>query len=150
MRKKSGKEGRRPAWLSKDLLVEPKRKKEMHRQWKQGHASWEEYRDAARVCRDGIRKAKAQLELNLARDVKNHKKGFYRCVGQKRKTKENVHHPPHPPPIKKTGDLATRDMEKAEVLNDFFPPFSLAITVPTSLKSLNLKAGTGGTKSLPS
>ncbi|KAK4806997.1 hypothetical protein QYF61_000326 [Mycteria americana] len=29
-RKKSGKEGRRPAWLSKDLLVELKRKKETH------------------------------------------------------------------------------------------------------------------------
>ncbi|XP_069631230.1 LOW QUALITY PROTEIN: uncharacterized protein [Haliaeetus albicilla] len=112
-RKKSGKEGRRPAWLGKDLLVELKRKKEMHRQWKRGHASWEEYRDAARVCRDGIRKAKAQLELNLARDVKNHKEGFYRCVGQKRKSKENVRHP-HPPPIKKTGDLVTTDMEKAE------------------------------------
>ncbi|KAK4807034.1 hypothetical protein QYF61_000363 [Mycteria americana] len=79
-RKKSGKEGRRPAWLSKDLLVELKRKKETHSEWKQGHASWEEYRDAARVCRDGTRKAKAQLELNLARDVKNHKKGFYRVL----------------------------------------------------------------------
>ncbi|XP_069631231.1 LOW QUALITY PROTEIN: uncharacterized protein [Haliaeetus albicilla] len=120
MRKKSGKEGRRPAWLGKDLLVELKRKKEMHRQWKRGHASWEEYRDAARVCRDGIRKAKAQLELNLARDVKNHKEGFYRCVGQKRKSKENVRHP-HPPPIKKTGDLVTTDMEKAEGLGEQSP-----------------------------
>jgi len=30
------------------------------------------------VCRDRIRKAKAQMELNLARDVKDNKKGFYR------------------------------------------------------------------------
>ena len=149
MRKKSGKEGRRPARLSKDLPVELKRKKATHRRWKQGHASWEEYGDAARVCRDGIRKAKAQLELNLARDVKNRKKGFYRCVGQKRKTKEKVHHP-RPPPINKTGDLVTTDVEKAEVLDDCFPPFSPAVTVPTSLESLNPKAGTGGTKSLPS
>lgn len=140
---KSGKEGRSPAWLSKDLLVELKRKEEMRRRWKQRHASWEEYRD-------GVGKAKAQLELNLARDVKkNHKKGFYRCVGQKRKTKENAPHP-HPPPIGKTGELAPTDMEKAEALKDFSPPLSLAITVPASLKSLNLKAGTGGTKSLPS
>jgi len=27
------------------------------------------------VCRDRIRKAKAQIELNLARDVKDNKKG---------------------------------------------------------------------------
>jgi len=42
------------------------------------------------LCRDGVRKAKAQLELNLARDAKNNKKGFYRYVSQKRKIKESV------------------------------------------------------------
>jgi len=36
------------------------------------------------MCRDAIRKDMAQLELILARDVKNNKKGFYRYVGQKR------------------------------------------------------------------
>ena len=51
-------------------------KKEMHRQWKQGHVAWEEYRDAVQMCRDGIRKAKAQMEMNSARDAKNNKKGF--------------------------------------------------------------------------
>ncbi|KAK4806906.1 hypothetical protein QYF61_012627 [Mycteria americana] len=75
--KKSGKDGKRPAWMSQDLLVKLKGKKETHRQWKQGQVSWEEYRDAARLCRDGVRKAKAQLELNLARDAKNNNKGFY-------------------------------------------------------------------------
>ncbi|KAK4829708.1 hypothetical protein QYF61_006083 [Mycteria americana] len=49
-----------------------------------------EYRDAARLCRDGFRKAKAQLGLNLARDAKNSKKGFYRYVSQKRKVKEGL------------------------------------------------------------
>ena len=42
----------RPAGQIKD-------EKEMHRQWKQGQVSWEEYRDAASLCRDGVRKAKA-------------------------------------------------------------------------------------------
>ncbi|KAK4811145.1 LOW QUALITY PROTEIN: hypothetical protein QYF61_019776 [Mycteria americana] len=140
MCKKSGKEGRRPAWLNKDLLVKLKCKKEMHRQWKQGYASWEEYRDTAQECTDGIRKAKAQLELSLARDAKNNKKGFYRYVGQKRKIKENV-----PPLVNKTGELVTTDMEKAEVLNNFLPQFSMVISLPTSLKPLNLRAGTGGT-----
>ena len=64
----------------------------MHRQWKQGQVSWEEYRDAAQLCRDGVKKAKAQLELNWARDAKNNKKGFYRYVSQKRKLKESVPH----------------------------------------------------------
>jgi len=69
------------------LLVEVK--KEMHRQWKHGQLSCKEYRDAAWLCRDGVRKAKAHLKLNLARGAKN-KKSFYRYVNQKRKVKENI------------------------------------------------------------
>ena len=51
-------------------------KKKMHRQWKQGQVLQEEYKEAARLCRDGVRKAKAQLELNLTRGAKMNKKGF--------------------------------------------------------------------------
>ena len=40
-------------------------KKKMHRQWKQRQVSWEEWRDAVTLCRNGIRKA--QLELDFAR-----------------------------------------------------------------------------------
>ncbi|KAK4824620.1 hypothetical protein QYF61_016926 [Mycteria americana] len=91
------------------MLVKLKRKRELHRQWKQGQVTCEEYRDAARLCRDGVRKAKAQLELNLARDAKNNKKGFYRYINYKRKVKESV-----PPLMNKNGDLVSTDEEKAE------------------------------------
>ena len=57
--KKSDKEGKRPAWLSRDWLVKLKGKKEMYRQWKQEQVSLGECRDAAQLCRDGVRKAKA-------------------------------------------------------------------------------------------
>lgn len=40
------------------------------------------------MCGDGVRKAKAHLELNLSRDAKSNNKGFYRYVSQKRKVKE--------------------------------------------------------------
>ncbi|KFQ55458.1 hypothetical protein N334_10646, partial [Pelecanus crispus] len=112
--KKSGKEGKKPAWLSRDLLVKLKSKRERHR-WEQGQGAWEEYREAAQLCREGVRKAKARLELNVARDVKNNKKGFYRYVNQKRKAKENIL-----PLMNKNGDLVSTDEEKAEVLNNFF------------------------------
>ena len=85
---KSGKEGKRLAWLSEGLLVKLKDKKEMHGS-RDGYPG-KTIRDAARLGRDGIRKAKAQLELNLARDAKNNKKGFYRYVSQKRKVKKSV------------------------------------------------------------
>lgn len=37
-----------------------------------------------------MRKAKAKLELNLTRNAKNNRKGFYRYVNQKSKVKEVV------------------------------------------------------------
>ncbi|KAK4817803.1 hypothetical protein QYF61_027854 [Mycteria americana] len=73
------------------------------------------FRHARNSNRDGVRKAKAQLELNMARDAKNSKKGFYRYVSQKRKVKESI-----PPLMSKTGKLVTRDEKAAEVLNNFF------------------------------
>jgi len=42
------------------------------------------------LCRDEVRRAKAQLELNLARNAKNNKTGFNRYVNQKRKVKESI------------------------------------------------------------
>ncbi|KFQ59414.1 hypothetical protein N334_04442, partial [Pelecanus crispus] len=113
--KKSGREGKRSAWLSQDLLVKLKSKRELHRQWKQRQVSWEEYREAAQLCREGVRKAKAQLELNLAREVE---KGFYRYVNQKRKVKESV-----PLLMNKNGNVVSTDEEKAKVLNNFFASF---------------------------
>jgi len=85
-----GKEGKGSAWLGQDLLVKLKSKTELHRQWKQGQVTRKEYSEAAWLCRDGVRRARAWLELNLAKDAKNNKKSFYRCVNQKRKVKESV------------------------------------------------------------
>ena len=101
--------------MNKELLDKLKHKKEAYRGWKQGQAAWEEDREIVRAARDQVRNAKALIELNLARDVKGNKKSFYSYVGDKRKTRENVG-----PLRKETGDLVTQDMEKAEVLNDFF------------------------------
>jgi len=62
-----------------------------------------------------VRKAKSLTELNLARDVKANKKAFYRHVSGRRQTRENVGLL-----WKEAGDLVTQDVEKAEVLNNFF------------------------------
>jgi len=59
----------------------------MHRQWKQGQVSWEEYKEAVRLYRDAVRKAKAQHELNFARDARKNKEGFYRFLNQKKSTR---------------------------------------------------------------
>jgi len=77
--------------------------------------AWEEQKNAIWTCRNGIKKAKAQIELNLVRDVKNNSKGYYRCISLKRKSKESVPHL-----MNEKGELATMDMEKAEELKEFF------------------------------
>ncbi|KFW68190.1 hypothetical protein AS28_13777, partial [Pygoscelis adeliae] len=114
-KRKSGKNARRPAWKNKELLDKLKHKKEAYRGWKQGQVAWEEYREIVPAARAQVRKAKALIELNLARDIKGNKKRFYRYAGDKRKTRKNVG-----PLWNEMGDLVTRDTEKAEVLNDFF------------------------------
>lgn len=78
---KKGKEGKRPALLSRELLFRLKGKKQMHRQCELGQVTWKEFRDAVLLCRDKVRKAKAKPELNLAGDAKIDK-SFYRCVKQ--------------------------------------------------------------------
>jgi len=69
---------------------------------------------AAPLCGDEVRTAKAQLELNLAKDAKNNKKGFYRYVSQKRKIKESIS-----TLMNKNDNLVSTD-EKAEVLCKIF------------------------------
>ncbi|KFV08917.1 hypothetical protein N340_13153, partial [Tauraco erythrolophus] len=114
-KRKSGRNTRRPAWMNKELLDQLGHKKKAYRRWKQGQAAWEEYRAIIRATRDQVRKAKALIELDLARDIKGNKKNFYRYVIDKKRSREDVG-----PLRKEMGDLATQDMEKAKVLNDFF------------------------------
>ncbi|GAB0210007.1 hypothetical protein GRJ2_003466500 [Grus japonensis] len=114
-KRKSSNSTKRPPWMNKEVLGKVKQKKEGYRGWKQGQVAWEEYRETVRAARDQVRKAKALIELNLARDVKDNKKNFYRYVSDKRRTRENVG-----PLRNETGNLIIQDMEKAEVLNDFF------------------------------
>ena len=48
--KKSRKGGRRPSWLNKKLLEELRWKRKVHGMWKEGQATWEEYRNVVRAC----------------------------------------------------------------------------------------------------
>ncbi|XP_065411777.1 uncharacterized protein LOC135973241 [Chrysemys picta bellii] len=115
MCRKNSKYGRRPAWLNSEILADIKRKKEAYKKWKIGQMTREQYKNIALACRSEIRKAKSHLELQLARDVKSNKKGFFRYVSNKKKVKESVG-----PLLNEGGNLVTEDVEKANVLNAFF------------------------------
>jgi len=101
--------------MSKELLAKLKWKRKVYRMRKEGQATWQEYRNIVRACREAMRKAEAHLELNLASDVKDNKKGFFRYISSKRKTRDNVG-----PLLNKVGALLMEDADKAELLNAFF------------------------------
>lgn len=96
---------------------------------KKGQATWDEYKDTVRVCRNEKRKAKAHLELDMARKVKNNKKGFFKYITRKRKTGENIG-----PLLNGVGALVRTDTEKAELLNAFFTSVFTAKISPRDLR----------------
>jgi len=69
--------------MRKELLAELRWKRKVHGIWKEGQATWEEYRNIVRACMDAMRKAKVHLKLNLARDVKDNKKAFFNYISSK-------------------------------------------------------------------
>ncbi|GAB0210180.1 mitochondrial enolase superfamily member 1 [Grus japonensis] len=119
--------------MSKELLEKLKGKKEVYSMWKKGLATWEEYRNVVRVCRDATRKAKAHLELKLAGDVKDNEKGFFKYISSKRKTRENVG-----PLLNEVGALVMEDTEKAELLNAFFASVFTAKAGPQESQTLEV------------
>jgi len=72
--------------------------------------------------------------LKLARDVKDNKKGFFKCISSKRKTRDNVGLL-----LNKVGILVTEDAEKAELLNAFFASVSSAKASPQESQVLEVR-----------
>ena len=68
-----------------------------------------------KLRRKKVRKAKAQLELNLATKVKENNKYFYNYINSKRRAGENLHCL-----LDAEDKTVTKDQDKAEVLNAFF------------------------------
>jgi len=134
LRKKSSKGGRRPAWISKELLAELRGKRKVYGMWKERQATWEEYRNVVRACRDATRKAKVHLEFKLTRDVKDNKKGFSNYISSKRKTRDNVG-----PLLNKVGALLTKDTEKLELWNATFASVFSAKAGPQDSQALEVR-----------
>ncbi|KAK4826013.1 hypothetical protein QYF61_003786 [Mycteria americana] len=107
--------GRRPAWLNGELWLELRKKRIVYDLWKKGQASQEDYKGVARLCREKIRRAKAELELNLATAIRDNKKHFFKYISSKRRAKENLQ-----PLLDGGRNAVTKDEEKAEVLSAFF------------------------------
>lgn len=114
-------------------------KKKVHEMQKKGLFTWEEFRNVVKACRDTVRKAKALLQLNLAKEVKDYKNVglfvcFKICQQCKRQTRENVG-----PLLNDVGVFVTGDTEKAEILNEFFASVFIAKTSPQESQILEVR-----------
>ncbi|GAB0186016.1 mitochondrial enolase superfamily member 1 [Grus japonensis] len=114
MCRKTSQRGRSLTWLNRELWLELRKKRRVYGLCKKEQATQGDYKDIVRLFRVEIRRAKAQLELNLATVIKDNKKCFYKCIDNKRTAKENLH-----PLLDVGGNIVTKDEEKAEVLNAF-------------------------------
>ena len=77
---KMSRQRRRPEWMNRELFLRLQEKKRIYLLWKKGWATRKEYKEVVKMCREKIRKVKAQLELNLASEVKGNKKLFYKYI----------------------------------------------------------------------
>lgn len=82
---------------------------------KKGLLTHEKYKDVVRLCRQKVKKAKAQMELNLPTAIKDNKKFFFKYISNNRRAKENLH-----PLLHTRGNLVTEDEEMAEEHNTTF------------------------------
>lgn len=101
------------------LLSLLKYNQETHRRWKQGQATWSEYRGVVRINANQTIKASAQLDLNLAKDVKHNNKGLFKYINNRRQKKDNVGSL-----LNGDGTLLREIDEKAESLSAFASVFT--------------------------
>jgi len=120
--------------MSKELLAELRWKRKVYGKWKERHATWDEYRNVVKARRDATRKAKVHLELDLARDVKDNKKSFFKYISSNQKTRENVGLL-----LNEEGVLVTEDAEKAELLNACFSSVFSAKAGPQESQALEVR-----------
>ncbi|KAK4810884.1 hypothetical protein QYF61_013292 [Mycteria americana] len=137
--------GRRPAWLNRELWLELRKKRRVYDLWKKGQATQEDYKGVARLCREKIRRAKAELELSLAAAVKDNKKHFFKYISSNRRAKENLQ-----ALVDGGGNTVTKDEEKAEVLNAFFASvFNSRANCSLGTQPLELEDGDGDQNGSP-
>jgi len=68
--------GRRQVWMNQELLLSLWKDKRVYVLWRKEQDIWRDYKEVAKVCREKVRKAKAQPELRLATALKENKKSF--------------------------------------------------------------------------
>ncbi|CAM4553252.1 unnamed protein product [Caretta caretta] len=105
----------RPSWMSKHLREVIKKKQNAYREWKMAGIIKESYLIEVRTCRDKVRQAKSQVELELAKGIKTNSKRFYSHINKKKTKKEVVG------PLNTEDGVEVKDnLGMAQYLNKYF------------------------------
>lgn len=84
------------------------------------------------------------MKLNLAKGVKNKKKGFFKHISSKRKIRDNMGSL-----LSDVGDLVMEDTEQVESLNAFSASVSTAKASPQELQNLKAREKVWREKTFP-
>ncbi|KAF7249040.1 F-box/WD repeat-containing protein 10 [Varanus komodoensis] len=101
--------------MRKEVVRGIRQKRNLRRKWVLGQIDKRVYQEEEAHCRRILRKAKADYELRLAKNIKSNKKGFLQHVNRKRKGRQVMG-----PLNKEEGDPVTDMREQAQMLNDYF------------------------------
>ncbi|CAM4404676.1 unnamed protein product [Lepidochelys olivacea] len=101
--------------MSKHLREVIKKKQKAYREWKMGGISKESYLIEVRTCRDKVRQAKSQVELDLTKGIKTNSKRFYSHINKKKTKEEEVG------PLNTEDGVEVKDnLGMAQYLNKYF------------------------------
>ena len=112
-----GKAGAKPLWMNFQGLKKVKKK---HKAWKRYLCTKDgrDYQKYARIrnkCKHVMSKLVKDFEMQIAKDIKNNPKSFWKYANSKTKTRSGV-----PKLKKRDGSWAESDKDKADELNKYF------------------------------
>jgi len=116
-KKITGKKKTKPLWMNNKTIRSIKKKHKAYKRYlntKEG-LDYTKYIAERNLCNKTIKKVKREYEKKIAKNCKTNAKGFWNYV--KSKTKSSCGVSPLKTP---SGDVTESDIDKANVLNDFF------------------------------
>ncbi len=107
----------RPLWMTTKALQKVKKKNQSYKRYLETREGRDylEYAKARNQAKGACRSAVKDFEKKIAREARDNPKAFFSYAKSKLKTRSSV-----PDLIKPDGAIASKDRDKAELLNNFF------------------------------